>query len=356
MFDLPLGTTSAQVVLVNEHGSSIGNDFVVDDISFAPCYPPIIASFTSNPTITDKAYTCNNGTVNLYSWWPTPSIPFNNPSFKWQKSIDGITWANISGATNMNFTQTENTANRYYYRIIAYETSNPLQFITSNSIIYFVQKMVVSPKTYFVNGCTSLPTELSPVYDLQFSDPSISLSYTYNWSPGSYLNNTQIANPTITLPTLPPPNPPNPPNPLPPVNYLYTLTIQNTNYGCNGSGTQTVSHLTPRKVYLFNAFTPNNDGVNDFFYPKNIQDYSNFGAEFWIYNRWGEVIHHRTIGATQQDWAWDGKVGGIAQPSGVFVWRLKIPGCSNNYVACPSCDTAPDNNGTTIHGTFSLIR
>ncbi len=361
MFDLPLGTTSAQVVLVNENGSgNSGNDFVVDDISFAPCYPPIIASFSPNPTFLDKSYTCNNGTVNLYSWWPTPAIPYNNPGFKWQRSTNnGVTWVDIQGATTMIYTQTENTSNRYYYRIVAYEISNPSQFIPSNSIIYFVQKMVIDPKIFSVSGCVSSPVVLNPTVNLQYSDPSVpTLSYTYNWSPGSYLSNTQIANPTITLPPLPPLNPPNPPNPPPPINYSYTLTVQNTNFGCAGSNTQTVAHYNPRKVYLVNAFTPNNDGHNDLYYPVNIQDYTNFGAEFKVFNRWGEVIFQRIQGITQQAWGWDGKVGGIPQDGGVFAYTLRIPGCPANYIACPICNVNPPtaNNNYTISGTFVLIR
>ncbi len=359
MFPLPAGATSLQVVLVDENGNPDGNDFVVDDISFAPCYPPIVASFTANPTVTAKSYTCDNGTVNLYSWWPTPSSPYNNPGFQWQKSTDNSTWVNISGATTMNYTQTENTANIYYYRMKAYETSNPSQFVYSNTIIYYVQKMVVNPNTFYVSGCVSSPVELNPSVNLQYSDPSgPPLSYTYSWSPGTYLSNTQIANPTITLPALPPLNPPNPPNPPPPVNYFYTLNVQNTNYGCTGSNTQTVAHINPRTVYLFNAFTPNGDGLNDYFYPVNIWDYTQFGAEFSIYNRWGQVIFYRNWGLTKLDWSWDGKVNGVPQDPAVFVYTLRIPGCPTHYVACPSCFVNPPTpaNNYTISGTFTLIR
>ncbi|MBL0146746.1 MAG: hypothetical protein IPP48_14470 [Chitinophagaceae bacterium] len=54
MFDIPNGTTSLYIVLVNENNDRDGNDFVVDDLSFAPCYTPIVASF-SNSSIVNKA-------------------------------------------------------------------------------------------------------------------------------------------------------------------------------------------------------------------------------------------------------------------------------------------------------------
>jgi len=66
-----------------------------------------------------------------------------------------------------------------------------------------------------------------------------------------------------------------------------------------------------------NAFTPNNDGKNDFLYPLNAWKASNL--EFFIYNRYGQVIFHST------DWTrkWDGTINGQPQSSGVFVWMLR---------------------------------
>lgn len=357
MFDIPVGTTSIQVVLVNEHSNPDGNDFVVDDIAFAPCYTPILASFTANPIMTEKSYICNNGgTVNLYSWWPTNLIPFNNPSFQWQKSTDyGSTWSNIIGATNLNYTQSENTEGIYKYRILAYETSNINQFVVSNVITYFIQKMIVDPGTFYVQGCTSTQTQLTPSYYLQYSDPSgPPLSFNFTWTPGTNLSNTQVSDPVISLPALPPPNPPNPPNPLPPINYTYSLTVQSIDFGCAATATQIVSHINPRKVGVFTAFTPNNDGLNDFFFPKYIWDYSYFGAEFWIYNRWGQLIHYRNQGTTQQDWHWDGKVGGVPQNGDNYVFWFRIPGCPTNYLT-PLPPGVTYENGI-VKGNFVLVR
>jgi len=207
---------------------------------------------------------------------------------------------------------------------------------------------------FLFHSCFS-QNHLNPTYQLLHSENS-SLSYTFNWSPGTYLSSTTIANPTITLPALTPPNPPNPPNPPPPVNYLYTLTVQNIEYGCIAANTQTVAHTNPRKVYLFSAFTPDNDGINDYFRPLNIQDYTLFGAEFWIYNRWGEVVFHKTEGVTLLDWSWNGKVGNIPQETGIYAWRLKIPGCPWNYSAGPNSAVQQDQASQTISGIVSLIR
>ena len=346
MFDLPTGTTSVQVVLRNDHNSPYGNDFVVDDLSFAPCFPPIVASFASN-SIVQKSYACNNGSVNLYSWWPTQSMPFPNPAFKWQRSVNnGVSWADIPGANAMNAAYTENTAGIYQYRVYAYSSTNPSLYVISNVLTHFVQKMVVAAKTYNIFSCNSVSIELSPDYYLQYADPyGPALTYTYNWSPATYLNNPAVEKPKITLPYLNPPSI-NSPAPPPPAVYTYNLTIQNTNFtGCVGAGIQTVKHFNPRKVAVPTAFTPG-AATNSLFRPINLQDYP--GGEFWVWTRWGNLIFHST-GPTLLDYSWNGTYpnGQGADPD-TYVWRVNIPGCPNNIL-----NGAGNNNP---YGYVLLIR
>ena len=65
------------------------------------------------------------------------------------------------------------------------------------------------------------------------------------------------------------------------------------------------------------AFTPNNDGLNDFLYPLNA--YKATDLQFRVYDRWG-----RTVFETR-DWTrkWDGTINGVPQPTGVYVWILQ---------------------------------
>ncbi|MBL0146747.1 MAG: hypothetical protein IPP48_14475 [Chitinophagaceae bacterium] len=202
------------------------------------------------------------------------------------KSVNnGVTWTDIVGATTSNYTQTESLAGIYQYRIFAYETSDPLQYIISNVLTYYVQKMVVNTKSYSVYSCNPTPVQLEPSYYMQYADPNgPTLTYTFNWTPATYLNNPNLEAPVITLPALTPPTI-NSPAPPPPTNYTYGLTVQNTNFvGCVASNTQTVLHYNPRKVVVPTAFTPDGDGINDLFRSLNLQDYP--GGEFWIWNRW----------------------------------------------------------------------
>jgi gliding motility-associated-like protein len=332
MFDIPNGSSSVIVLLRNANNDDLGNDFVVDDLSFAPCYPPIIASF-SNTSIIAKSYTCNSGAVNLFYKWPTTTIPFTNPSFTWQRNNNNPSaWVNIPGGTSQNFPTSENTTGIYKYRIIAYETSNPAQMVISNEITFFVQKMVVDAKTYDVVNCIPAPFILVPSYRLQFSDPEAPSSFTYAWSPGTYLNSTTIERPTITLPALPPPPSINSPTAAPPVIRIYNLTVSNTNYaGCIATNIQTVAQHNPRKVAIGNAFTPNGDGNNDLFRPVNIQDYP--GSKFRVWNRWGNQVFY-SEGPALINYSWNGFYGGQLAEQGVYTWSVDIygAGCANNIL------------------------
>ena len=48
-----------------------------------------------------------------------------------------------------------------------------------------------------------------------------------------------------------------------------------------------------------NIFTPNNDGVNDFFIPINLDQYPN--PTLIVYNRWGQIVFYENENY-QNDW------------------------------------------------------
>lgn len=350
MVHVPFGSTSLTILLINQNNDPDGNDFVVDDLSFAPCYTPIIASF-SNTEYISKSYTCNNGTVNLFaSWPPNFIIPFSNPQFKWQRSTNNG-WIDIPGATSMAYTQNESVGGIYEYRVIAFESSNPSFYLTSNTLIYFVQKMVVDAKTFNIYSCNPSPVQLSPNYFLQYTDITGSAYYynNYTWSPGTYLSSTTISAPTISLPALVPPNLNSSTTP-PPITYTYTFSVQNIAFpACSASNTITVLHHNPRKVVVPTAFTPNGDGVNDLFRPLNLQDYP--GGEFWVWNRWGNLVFY-SQGPTLLNYSWNGNYSN-GQPAdlGNYVWRVSIPGCPNNI-----WNGAGGNQINNPYGNVELIR
>ncbi len=57
--------------------------------------------------------------------------------------------------------------------------------------------------------------------------------------------------------------------------------------GCNGNDGTKVKRRCPVKVYFPNAFTPNGDGLNDYYEPLG-KDVTAF--EMTIYNSWGQLV------------------------------------------------------------------
>jgi gliding motility-associated-like protein len=75
----------------------------------------------------------------------------------------------------------------------------------------------------------------------------------------------------------------------------------------------------PVELYVPNAFTPNGDGLNDFFGAKGegITDF-----EMLIFNRWGELIFEsHDIKKT-----WDGTYKGESCQEGVFAYTITAQG------------------------------
>lgn len=68
--------------------------------------------------------------------------------------------------------------------------------------------------------------------------------------------------------------------------------------------------------YAPNAFSPNNDNINDTFFPKSQCDLSSF--ELTIYNRWGELMY-KSNKITE---GWDGTINNEQVLSGVYVYTI----------------------------------
>ncbi len=72
-------------------------------------------------------------------------------------------------------------------------------------------------------------------------------------------------------------------------------------------------------VNIPNVFTPNGDGINDYFFPRDFLAKGLTSFKLDVYNRWGQLIF--TTDKTEGK-GWDGMLNGIPQPEGVFVYVL----------------------------------
>ena len=68
------------------------------------------------------------------------------------------------------------------------------------------------------------------------------------------------------------------------------------------------------EIYVPSVFTPNNDGMNDILraWAIGMKEY----RYFKVFNRWGIMVHS----ASNFNKGWDGKIQGVIQNTGTFVW------------------------------------
>jgi gliding motility-associated-like protein len=102
---------------------------------------------------------------------------------------------------------------------------------------------------------------------------------------------------------------------------VYTATNSLLN-GCQVSDKFTVVVLTDAVVMTPNAFTPNGDGLNDYFGPLGkVPD----GFRLQIFNRNGEIVF-KSSSISQK---WDGVYKGVRQPASVFIYMIEYKDLQN---------------------------
>jgi gliding motility-associated-like protein len=105
---------------------------------------------------------------------------------------------------------------------------------------------------------------------------------------------------------------------------LYTVS----EFGCIDSTNRTIRMIPVVLVYVPNAFTPDEDGFNNTFYPVISGAFSDTGYEFLIFNRWGELIFESDIVGE----GWDGFYHGNKCQDGVYTWKLRVGHTYDNEI------------------------
>jgi gliding motility-associated-like protein len=164
----------------------------------------------------------------------------------------------------------------------------------------------------------TIPKENTP-YD--FTNTSIGgTSYKWNFGDGDTLRTTSMA----------------------PVSHLFNATgdytvclIAFNANGCSDTSCQLVSAIVSPLVDVPNAFSPNNDGVNDI---VTVKGYGISSMTWNIYNRWGQLVFRSTSLFN----GWDGRFKGQLQAQDVYAYILNV--------------TFTDNTHFTKKGDITLLR
>lgn len=122
----------------------------------------------------------------------------------------------------------------------------------------------------------------------------------YQWSPSTGLSNNAIANPDVVLND----------------DQAYVLTIT-TPEGCVAKDSVTITVFKGAAIYVPSGFTPNGDGLNEYFKPRYVGIKSL--QYFTVFNRWGQQVFH----TTDTGKSWDGTMLNKMQAAGTYIWMVQ---------------------------------
>ncbi len=102
----------------------------------------------------------------------------------------------------------------------------------------------------------------------------------------------------------------------------YTLTVIAQD-GCMVSDDIRITVSTP-ELYVPNVFSPNQDGINDRFYPQTVDKDVYRIRRFHIYDRWGSLVYDaQDFRPNDPTIGWDGIHKALEPISGVYVWVVE---------------------------------
>jgi gliding motility-associated-like protein len=286
-FVIQTNTNDIVVKLINKGLGGCGNDLVIDDIGFRPVHPNLTIQFANSSASETTACADTRLTLSVGA-----AVGYPNPVYSWQQSQDNVNWTPVPGTGQATYTINPVRVGRTYYRL------RNAQPINANAIGR--AQCSAESNVLVVNGRPDAPFSLGndlvacagTSQLLQVPDP-LPAGTSFVWS-------DQSANRQLT------------------VNSAGAYWLETNLNGCTYRDTVNVStqncHL--EDVYIPDAFSPNNDAVNDNLIVIHAGTFTAYS--FRVYDRWGSVI----FVSKQADLAWDGMFQNRPCPEGIYAWTL----------------------------------
>ncbi|RYE29955.1 MAG: T9SS type B sorting domain-containing protein, partial [Sphingobacteriaceae bacterium] len=281
-------------ILISDAPCSTTNSAISNTINMVvrPVLVPavsIVASannICSGTPVIFTASVVNAGNSPVFSWMQNGSpVGTNNTVFTSNILVDGDVITCVVTPDNSGcFTTTNVVSNRIVIKV------NPIPVVSAGR-----DTTVFKGANFSLNG---------------FATGS---NLQYQWSPATYLSNTNILNPIIT----------------PLLTTKYTLRVINA-AGCEATAQVTVKVFT--KIVIPNTFTPNADGINDTWNIAGLADYP--GATIDVYNRYGQQVFRTAIYKQ-----WDGTYNGKPLPLSTYYYVIN-----------------PKNNMALLSGWVAIIK
>ena len=235
-----------------------------------------VKTFFINP-IPDVNFSFNDACKNSSASFTATDNSGNVTGWKWTFG-DG-------GTSNAKDTQ-------YVYAVAGTYPVKLIATASNGCVNDLLQKDIVIYSTNAFAGNDTVTASGQPL-QLQASG-----GISYEWIPATGLSNPFISNPVAVLTGT--------------QVYIYTVRAY-TPLGCESFDDISIQVYQAPEIYLPNAFTPNDDGLNDVYRGKlvGIKDFKYMK----IFNRLGQEI----FSTTDYQKGWDGTFKGKKQNSGVYI-------------------------------------
>ncbi|MBI2720951.1 MAG: gliding motility-associated C-terminal domain-containing protein, partial [Bacteroidetes bacterium] len=280
------------------------------------------ANFANTPNVYSVSVTDNCSLPNATAGFtvnvnPLPQFTFSPTSFK------GCAPLEVNFQAGSTSTAYNGSGDTYFWNFGGIKGSGNTQFITYPTA--GIYSFFVSATNSF--GCYKDTTteKVIEVYPVPFADftpnpqsvtilePNVQFNNlsqgasSYIWDFGDYsslLNSSTATNPHHEYG----------------VSGMYTVfMVATNNYGCRDTAIRLIEVQPEFAIYIPNAFTPDQNGRNDFFFPKGV-GISEDKYKMEIFDRWGELIFTSNAFRT----GWDGTVKGSGQIAKDDVYIYKI--------------------------------
>jgi len=250
---------NATLELINDLPGCDANDVAIDDLFLGVCAAVDLSS--------EKLFRYCPGDPSVSFQLSGHAVGFITPQYQWQRlPMGGGAWVNLMGQTDtLLIINSPTTADAGLYRLVAAEQGN-IESITCS---------VVSP---------SIRLDPYPTYHV-VDTVQICVGQ-------SYAGHTESG--------------------------LYTDHYQ-TIMGCDSIRTLDLRVRGDIQIYVPNAFTPNDDGINDWIQPF-LSDL-NVDVYLWqVFDRWGNQVYE----TRNPSESWDGTFRGKPCAAGVYVYTFKM--------------------------------
>ncbi|HLP10575.1 MAG TPA: PKD domain-containing protein [Flavobacteriales bacterium] len=288
----------------NVSGSSLfGADQVVTPTTGSTTYTVTLTDGCGTPAATDQM---------VVTWFTLPAVTYNVDEIEgctpvvvnFQNTTNaGATatyaWNFGDGGTStlQNPTHTFSGGGQYTISVTIITSDGCSVDTTINNQITVYDY----PQPMFIHNPN--PTDIFNT-EVTFTNMTIG-GFTYTWDFGG-LGTSTVMNPTFTFPV--------------DAGGVYNVCMNTVSAeGCAASICQDVIVNDVFLIYLPNTFTPDGDGINDIFIPV-MQGFKSETFEFFIFDRWGEVVFKSTD-VTQ---GWDGTHKAMKSKEDVYVWKIRV--------------------------------